>query len=136
MQTLTLWFREAPKVIPNNVDIEYSVQQSESGDGDGTMPSKTPTLLHEALSYLNLIKVEFHNQPETYNIFLDVMKAFKEQILDTPEVIQHVTYLFEGREALLQGFNPFLPPGFTLPLDSHSDPNFSWRLNNVPVKSS
>jgi paired amphipathic helix protein Sin3a len=133
MQTLTLWIREAPKVMPYNVDIEYSVQQSESGDGGGTMPSKQQPMINDALNYVDLVKAEFHNKPETYNLFLDVMRAFKEQVLDTPGVMKHVTYLFEGREALLQGFNSFVPPGYTIPPDSHSDPNFSWCLNNVPV---
>jgi histone deacetylase complex regulatory component SIN3 len=134
MKTLTLWFREAPKVTPNNVDIEYSVEQSESGDGDGKLPSKPwPDVQTEAFNYLDLVKAEFHNQPEIYNLFLDVMKAIRELMLDTPGVIEHVTYLFEGKGALLHGFNSFLPPGYTIPLDSHSDPNFSWSLNNVPV---
>jgi len=118
------WFREAPAVIPNNVDIEYAVEQSESGDGVKKQP-----LLIDALSYLDLIKVEFHDQPETYNLFLEVMKAFKAQILDTQGVIDHVAYLFEGRVALFQRFNSFLPPGgYRMPLDSHSGPNFSWSI--------
>jgi paired amphipathic helix protein Sin3a len=128
MQTLTLWFRGAPTVILNNVDIEHSVEQSESDDGVGTLPSKPSPDLPDALNYLDLVKAEFHNQPETYDLFLDVMKSFKDLFLDTPGVIDHVIYLFEGRGALLQGFNSFLPPGWTIPPDAHSNPNFSWSV--------
>jgi len=134
MQTLTLWFREAPAVIPKKkYDIEYSVEQSESGDGV-RLPSKlSQAILTDALNYLDLIKAEFHNQPKTYNLFLDVMKSYKRRILDTTEVIEHIAYLLEGRGALLQGFNLFLPPGDRIPLDFHSDPNFSWSARDMSM---
>lgn len=33
----------------------------------------------DALSYLDQVKVRFHEQPDVYNRFLDIMKDFKSQ---------------------------------------------------------
>lgn len=33
----------------------------------------------DALSYLDQVKVQFHEQPDVYNRFLDIMKDFKSQ---------------------------------------------------------
>nr|XP_019050564.1 paired amphipathic helix protein Sin3a [Kwoniella bestiolae CBS 10118]OCF29494.1 paired amphipathic helix protein Sin3a [Kwoniella bestiolae CBS 10118] len=58
--------------------------------------------------------VQFNNQPDVYNRFLDVMKEFKGQIIDTPGVIDRVSTLFRGHPSLIQGFNTFLPPGYRI----------------------
>jgi paired amphipathic helix protein Sin3a len=34
----------------------------------------------DALSYLDAVKVQFHEKPEVYNRFLDIMKDFKSQV--------------------------------------------------------
>ncbi|KAE8446484.1 hypothetical protein EG329_011947 [Mollisiaceae sp. DMI_Dod_QoI] len=89
--------------------------------------AQTP-ILNDALHYLDQIKVEFQDQPEKYNLFLDVMKAFKAVELDTPGVIDHIHFLFAGREALLQGFNLFLPPGWSISPQTPPNPNFVWKV--------
>ncbi|RIB10495.1 hypothetical protein C2G38_1979696 [Gigaspora rosea] len=66
----------------------------------------------DALSYLDQVKVQFSEQPDVYNRFLDIMKDFKSQAIDTPGVIERVSTLFKGHPALIQGFNTFLPPGY------------------------
>ncbi|CAG8797288.1 7454_t:CDS:2, partial [Racocetra persica] len=66
----------------------------------------------DALSYLDQVKVQFSEQPDVYNRFLDIMKDFKSQAIDTPGVIERVSSLFKGHPALIQGFNTFLPPGY------------------------
>ena len=68
---------------------------------------KTPISM-EALNYADLVKVEFPNEPEVYNRFLDVMKNFKSQSIDKPGVIYRVSELFAGHARLIQGFNSFL----------------------------
>lgn len=50
--------------------------------------------------------------PDVYNQFLDIMKDFKGQVIDTPGVIDRVSHLFAGNPNLIQGFNTFLPPGY------------------------
>ncbi|ORY28618.1 hypothetical protein BCR39DRAFT_534412 [Naematelia encephala] len=73
-----------------------------------------PLNVRDALSYLDQVKIQFVDQPEVYNRFLDVMKEFKGQIIDTPGVIDRVSTLFRGHPSLIQGFNTFLPPGYRI----------------------
>uniref|UniRef100_A0AAX7UR48 Paired amphipathic helix protein Sin3b n=1 Tax=Astatotilapia calliptera TaxID=8154 RepID=A0AAX7UR48_ASTCA len=46
--------------------------------------------------------------------FLDIMKEFKSQSIDTPGVINRVSQLFHGHPDLVLGFNAFLPPGYRI----------------------
>ncbi|KAJ7508513.1 histone deacetylase complex, SIN3 component [Mycena galericulata] len=73
-----------------------------------------PLNVTDALSYLDAVKNQFHDQPEVYNRFLDIMKDFKSQVIDTPGVIQRVSRLFHGNPILIQGFNTFLPLGYRI----------------------
>ncbi|KAI0032163.1 hypothetical protein K488DRAFT_50553 [Vararia minispora EC-137] len=66
----------------------------------------------DALSYLDAVKVQFQDRPDVYNKFLDIMKDFKSQQIDTPGVIERVSGLFYGNVFLIEGFNTFLPPGY------------------------
>ncbi|KAJ9113677.1 hypothetical protein QFC22_005986 [Naganishia vaughanmartiniae] len=66
--------------------------------------------------------VQFSNQPDVYNRFLDVMKEFKGQTIDTPGVIDRVSTLFHSHPALIQGFNTFLPPGYRIECYTSTDP--------------
>lgn len=81
------------------------------------MPSNNGTpILKDALSYLDAIKFAYHDQPDVYNNFLDIMKDFKAQTIDTPGVINRVAQLLRGQAHLIQGFNTFLPPGYRIEL--------------------
>ncbi|WFC96905.1 hypothetical protein MBRA1_003570 [Malassezia brasiliensis] len=70
--------------------------------------------VRDALSYLDQVKVQFTDHPDVYNRFLDIMKDFKSQAIDTPGVIERVSTLFRGQPSLIQGFNTFLPPGYRI----------------------
>jgi paired amphipathic helix protein Sin3a len=70
--------------------------------------------VEDALSYLDQVKYKFGNQPQVYNDFLDIMKEFKSQSIDTPGVIARVSSLFKGHPELIVGFNTFLPPGYKI----------------------
>lgn len=70
--------------------------------------------MEDALSYLDQVKYKFGNQPQVYNDFLDIMKEFKSQSIDTPGVIARVSHLFKGHPELIVGFNTFLPPGYKI----------------------
>uniref|UniRef100_A0A8C5HLH7 Paired amphipathic helix protein Sin3a-like n=1 Tax=Gouania willdenowi TaxID=441366 RepID=A0A8C5HLH7_GOUWI len=70
--------------------------------------------VEDALSYLDQVKLQFGNQPQVYNDFLDIMKEFKSQSIDTPGVINRVSQLFKGHPDLIMGFNTFLPPGYKI----------------------
>ncbi|KAJ6607345.1 hypothetical protein B0H10DRAFT_2071870 [Mycena sp. CBHHK59/15] len=77
-------------------------------------PLDRPLNVTDALSYLDAVKVQFQDQPNVYNHFLDIMKEFKSQLIDTPGVIKRVSHLFNGHPALIQGFNTFLPVGYRI----------------------
>ena len=68
--------------------------------------------VEDALSYLDQVKYKFDNKPQVYNDFLDIMKEFKTQSIDTPGVIARVSCLFKGHPELIVGFNTFLPTGY------------------------
>ncbi|KAJ3048832.1 Transcriptional regulatory protein sin3 [Rhizophlyctis rosea] len=89
-----------------------------------------PLNVKDALSYLDQVKIQFSDQPEVYNRFLDIMKDFKSQSIaitsnqiDTPGVIDRVSSLFRGHPNLIMGFNTFLPPGYKIePTNNPNDP--------------
>ncbi|KAH8111835.1 hypothetical protein DFH11DRAFT_1690122 [Phellopilus nigrolimitatus] len=76
--------------------------------------SARPLNVTDALSYLDAVKTQFVERPDVYNNFLDIMKDFKSQAIDTPGVIERVSTLFRGHNDLIQGFNTFLPPGYRI----------------------
>ncbi|GMH56528.1 hypothetical protein TrST_g9038 [Triparma strigata] len=80
--------------------------------------------VEDALQYLDQVKMEFGDRPHIYNEFLDIMKNFKSQQIDTPGVIRSVSNLFMGNKKLVLGFNTFLPEGYKieLPLDGNGPP--------------
>ncbi|XP_050955909.1 SIN3 transcription regulator family member Aa isoform X1 [Labeo rohita] len=75
--------------------------------------------VEDALSYLDQVKLQFGNQPQVYNDFLDIMKEFKSQCIDTPGVISRVSQLFKGHPDLIMGFNTFLPPGYKIEVQTN-----------------
>ena len=52
-------------------------------------PLAQPLQVEDALSYLDKVKMQFGNQPQVYNDFLDIMKEFKSQrsVISTDSVI-------------------------------------------------
>uniref|UniRef100_A0A7N8Y1X9 Paired amphipathic helix protein Sin3a n=1 Tax=Mastacembelus armatus TaxID=205130 RepID=A0A7N8Y1X9_9TELE len=96
------------------------------GSGSGfCVPAAAPCWQHggfpveDALSYLDQVKLQFGNQPQVYNDFLDIMKEFKSQSIDTPGVISRVSQLFKGHPDLIMGFNTFLPPGYKIEVQTN-----------------
>ncbi|KAF5313864.1 hypothetical protein D9619_013091 [Psilocybe cf. subviscida] len=81
---------------------------------DPQTPLDRPLKVTDALTYLDTVKVQFQDQPDVYNHFLDTMKEFKSEQIDTPGVIQRVSHLFNDHPALIQGFNTFLPVGYRI----------------------
>ncbi|KAF3764410.1 hypothetical protein M406DRAFT_277923 [Cryphonectria parasitica EP155] len=93
------------------------------GPAPGAMNQGQQPILNDALSYLDQVKVQFSEQPDVYNRFLDIMKDFKSQTIDTPGVIARVSELFAGHPNLIQGFNTFLPPGYRIECGLENNPN-------------
>ncbi|GAB0097896.1 Sin3A [Sergentomyia squamirostris] len=84
--------------------------------------------VEDALSYLDHVKSKFGNQPQVYNDFLDIMKEFKSQSIDTPGVIDRVSTLFKGHPELIVGFNTFLPPGYKIEMQAN-DKGYSYQVS-------
>ncbi|KAH9849053.1 hypothetical protein C2E23DRAFT_841668 [Lenzites betulinus] len=105
----------------------YPTKASESDlqgkAGDGTGPER-PLNVSDALSYLDQVKMQFSERPDVYNEFLDIMKNFKNGLIDTPGVIERVSNLFHGHPFLIQGLNTFLPADYRIETTSHPDPNY------------
>ena len=92
---------------PQNQQQNQPNQQQEEPQQQGKLK------VEDALAYLAKVKGEFQDDPENphiYNLFLDIMKNFKSQQIDTPGVISQVSQLFRGHDHLILGFNTFLPP--------------------------
>jgi len=77
-------------------------------------PAGRELKVEDALLYLDKVKNEFGERPRIYNEFLDIMKCFKAQEVDTIGVINRVKTLFRGYNALILGFNTFLPEGYKI----------------------
>ncbi|KAI9922063.1 hypothetical protein PsorP6_000999 [Peronosclerospora sorghi] len=105
------------RMIPTDaqMDGEYYQQSSLSGPPP---PRHRELRVEDALLYLDQVKQQFGDQPDIYNQFLDVMKDFKAQAIDTPGVILRVSTLFRGYPNLILGFNTFLPPGYRIRPDT------------------
>jgi paired amphipathic helix protein Sin3a len=49
-------------------------------DPQGYNSPERPLNVTDALSYLDAVKVQFYDQPDVYNHFLDIMKEFKNEL--------------------------------------------------------
>ncbi|CAF1103055.1 unnamed protein product [Adineta steineri] len=95
----------------NNNNNNNSINSSTANQGQLT---SSRLKVEDALNYLDKVKNQFALQPQVYNQFLDIMKEFKSQSIDTQEVINRVSTLFHGHPDLIVGFNTFLPPGYKI----------------------
>lgn len=97
---------------------------------------KLPVHVEDALSYLDQVKIRFGSDPATYNGFLEIMKEFKSQSIDTPGVIRRVSQLFHEHPDLILGFNAFLPLGYKIELPKNGKLIIQTALpNQVPSSS-
>ncbi|CAA2967038.1 paired amphipathic helix Sin3-like 2 isoform X2 [Olea europaea subsp. europaea] len=88
------------------------------GSGGGSIQKLTT---NDALTYLKEVKDMFQDEREKYDRFLDVMKDFKGQRIDTVGVIARVKELFKGHPNLILGFNTFLPKGYEITLTDEEE---------------
>ncbi|XP_053558867.1 paired amphipathic helix protein Sin3b [Bombina bombina] len=116
---------------------------SGGGGGGGCKPNsnswcksqeKLPVHVEDALSYLDQVKIRFGSDPATYNGFLEIMKEFKSQSIDTPGVIRRVSQLFHEHPDLMLGFNAFLPLGYKIELPKNGKVVVQTTINS-PVSA-
>eukprot|EP00879_Flechtneria_rotunda_P010154 GHRR01010615.1.p1 GENE.GHRR01010615.1~~GHRR01010615.1.p1 ORF type:complete len:776 (+),score=281.26 GHRR01010615.1:210-2537(+) len=89
--------------------------------GYGVPSSQHRLTTNDALSYLREVKNRFADKKDVYDTFLEIMKEFKAQRIDTTGVIQRVKELFRGHKELVLGFNTFLPKGYEIQLADVAD---------------
>jgi histone deacetylase complex regulatory component SIN3 len=121
----TQWMLQTPNMLQNPSTVQPNAPNTNNDEAEAvssvpTMPMAAPRrkektrphklTVEDALAYLAKVKTEFQDNDETYNMFLEIMKEFKSQHIDTTEVIQRVLQLFRHHELLLLDFNIFLPP--------------------------
>jgi paired amphipathic helix protein Sin3a len=87
---------------------------STNNNNNALHPTGRELKVEDALLYLDQVKLEFGDRPRIYNEFLDIMKNFKAQEVDTLGVINRVRRLFHGYNNLILGFNTFLPEGYKI----------------------
>ncbi|KAJ7597424.1 hypothetical protein C8J56DRAFT_920036 [Mycena floridula] len=115
---------QSPVLIPKPETPQPRPDSASATAAQKQAAAERPLNVTDALSYLDAVKVQFQEKPEVYNKFLDIMKDFKSQVIDTPGVIQRVSRLFHGNPELIQGFNTFLPQGYRIEVsDDPLDPN-------------
>ena len=80
-----------PRSRPTSTKPEPAPVENGNGNGTPTVPASNsaqgngnannrPLNVTDALSYLDAVKVQFHDKPDVYNHFLDIMKDFKSQM--------------------------------------------------------
>jgi len=109
-----------------HTDVSHLVQQERPAqmkrgrpDHEAQPPPKKLNAgpkVKDAMGYLEKVKQKFSQKPQVYNQFLDIMKDFKSQAINTEGVIDRVKTLFKGNRHLILGFNQFLPPGYKIEL--------------------
>ncbi|KAL1879588.1 Transcriptional regulatory protein sin3 [Paecilomyces lecythidis] len=117
------YMQHPPQGPPGQPMLGYNGSAPQIPGGVVALAQGQQPILNDALSYLDQVKVRFVDQPDVYNRFLDIMKDFKSQAIDTPGVIQRVSTLFNGHPALIQGFNTFLPPGYRIECGTEDNPD-------------
>lgn len=56
------------------------VENSTGAPAAGPSTEARPLNVSDALGYLDAVKLQFQDQPDVYNHFLDIMKDFKSQV--------------------------------------------------------
>ncbi|KAF8110006.1 hypothetical protein N665_0088s0024 [Sinapis alba] len=86
-----------------------------------TKTNKGGLTTSDALHYLKTVRNIFHDNVGKYETFLEVMRDFKAQRVDTAGVIERIKDLFKGYNDLLLGFNTFLPKDHTITLSPEEE---------------
>lgn len=79
-----------------------------------------------AITFLDLVRNEFSDEPHMYNTFLNIMNDFKMRVINTTTVIALVSNLFHDHPLLMQGFSVFLPREYSLDLRDNQDINTNY----------
>jgi len=95
-----------------------TTRSSDPGDSpsftaDDTAPT-FDTLETEAEGLVMTVRETLAHQPRKLDQFIDILLGFQGGMLDTVEVMQHVSNLLAGHFELIKQFNEFLPEGYVI----------------------
>ncbi|CAN8067113.1 unnamed protein product, partial [Agarophyton chilense] len=106
--------RESDRDRPSQPPPQLPSSQPHPPNEESVNMQRRELKVEDALAYLEKVKSQFSGNIDVYNQFLDIMKEFKAQSIDTRQVIHRVAELFRGHKELILGFNTFLPPGYNI----------------------
>ncbi|KAL1222790.1 Paired amphipathic helix protein Sin3-like 6 [Cardamine amara subsp. amara] len=95
-------------------DVNTDAQKRRRPEASSREETNGQPRTSDALTYLKAVKDIFQDNKEKYETFLELMKDFKAQRVDTTGVIERIKELFKGYKELLLGFNTFLPKGYRI----------------------
>ncbi|KIJ54306.1 hypothetical protein M422DRAFT_25232 [Sphaerobolus stellatus SS14] len=87
--------------------LQYA-QMMQQGEGQPRLTEQ------DAMSYISMIRETYMFQPYVYNNFIDIMRDFRAGIIPAERVMEQISELFRGNAMLINGFNAFLPPGYSI----------------------
>ncbi|XP_049849463.1 uncharacterized protein LOC126318704 [Schistocerca gregaria] len=104
-------FNPYPDNYEQNSNFDYAMANPEltAAAEVGMISTMPPQKFESAIDFLERVKKVYADEPSVYNSFLDIMKGFKTQRIDTPGVISRVHKLFATHPDLISGFSSFLP---------------------------
>ncbi|KAI9878693.1 MAG: hypothetical protein M1830_010786 [Pleopsidium flavum] len=107
--SLVPWY-DSPGELSGTADLHNEVQSTAPAVEDMDVAS----FAQDALRYIKQVELQFKDQPNAYKHFLEILKAFKAQILNPSEVMLRASALFAGHPELIYGLNVFLLPGYQI----------------------
>uniref|UniRef100_A0A0E0JD74 Histone deacetylase interacting domain-containing protein n=1 Tax=Oryza punctata TaxID=4537 RepID=A0A0E0JD74_ORYPU len=129
-QHMPLGSASAAAPPPQAAAAAAAAPPAQPATGGATAGQKLTT--NDALVYLKAVKDKFQDKREKYEEFLEVMRDFKSERIDTNGVIIRVKTLFNGYPELILGFNTFLPKGYAIKLQEEKKPvDFVEAINFV-----
>ncbi|KAF9445677.1 hypothetical protein P691DRAFT_254893 [Macrolepiota fuliginosa MF-IS2] len=95
---------QSPKSSVSGPNIDETVEEFQR------LMTTASSRIQDAVSYVDLVKTRLaEDESEVYVKFLDLMKGFHTQQIDTPSLIEQINVLFERHPDLINGFDKFLP---------------------------
>uniref|UniRef100_A0ACD5VD60 Uncharacterized protein n=1 Tax=Avena sativa TaxID=4498 RepID=A0ACD5VD60_AVESA len=111
----------APAAPPPQAAAAAAAPAQLSGGSAAAAAAGQKLTTNDALVYLKAVKDKFQDNRAKYEEFLEVMRDFKSERIDTNGVIIRVKTLFNGYPELILGFNTFLPKGFAIRLQDDKE---------------
>jgi len=95
--------------------LKLAEVEAEGVLGSSIMAPGGPT---STMEFIRLVKVTFGGESDSYRNFVRIMTALQDESRETIDVISELIVLFDGYPHLIQNFNRFLPPMYSLEIQA------------------